>query len=343
MALIFFAGATAFAQNLPAVDAPVQRGLDFLVSQQQPDGSFGDPSAGGPRAAVSGLGLLAFLSGGNVPELGRYGAAVRAVVDHLVATVPEDGYLGKVDGSRMYGQAMVTLALAEAWGVEPDEFHRASIRRAVEKMTRVILDAQNVRKPKQFAGGWRYDRDSNDSDLWASVWNALALRAAWGSGVDVPGDALRRAADFVETCHGNDGGFNYQPGSGPSSAASTGGALFCLYLLGQSQMSQRATAAKFLREHPVDDQTRFPYYAMYYTTQAALAVDEPTWSAVGVQNMKRLLQMQQPDGSWPQSRSGEEPGVVYATALAVLTLETPDRLLPAYQPVAISSEPWRSK
>lgn len=340
---MLFAGATAFAQNLPAVDAPVQHGLDFLVSQQQPDGSLGDPGAAGPRLAVSGLGLLAFLSGGNVPELGRYGAAVRAIVDHLVAAVPEDGYVGKIDGSRMYGQAMVTLALAEAWGVEPDEYHRAKIRRAVEKMTKVILDAQNVRKPNQFAGGWRNERDSNDSDLPVSVWNALALRAAWGAGVDVPRDALRRAADFVQRCHGNDGGFSYQPGSGASSAGTTAAAILCLYLLDQGQTSQRVTAAKFLREHPVDDQTRFPYYAMYYATQAALAADEPTWSAVGMQNIKRLVQMQQRDGSWPQSRSGEEPGAVYATAMAVLTLETPDRLLPAYQPVVFSSETWRSK
>jgi len=38
-----------------------------------------------------------------------------------------------------------------------------------------------------------------------------------------------------------------------------------------------------------------------------------------------------PSGAWPQSTSPEEPGEVYATAMAVLALAAPDQVLPLYQ------------
>ena len=41
--------------------------------------------------------------------------------------------------------------------------------------------------------------------------------------------------------------------------------------------------------------------------------------------------MQLPSGAWPQSASPEEPGEVYATAMAVLTLSVPNQVLPLYQ------------
>ena len=70
---------------------------------------------------------------------------------------------------------------------------------------------------------------------------------------------------------------------------------------------------------------------MYYSVHAALQAEEPAGAAMIDRTLERLIRMQQPDGSWPQSKSGEEPGVIYATAMAVLTLEAPYRLLPVYQ------------
>jgi hypothetical protein len=43
------------------------------------------------------------------------------------------------------------------------------------------------------------------------------------------------------------------------------------------------------------------------------------------------VKSQQPDGGWPPSASAaEEPGRTVATALSVLTLAVPYRLLPLY-------------
>jgi len=44
-----------------------------------------------------------------------------------------------------------------------------------------------------------------------------------------------------------------------------------------------------------------------------------------------LLATQLPSGAWPQSATAEEPGEVYATAMAVLALSVPHGVLPMYQ------------
>jgi hypothetical protein len=313
------------------VDDAVERGLAFLAKEQNEDGSL---SGGGPPAAVTGLAVMAFLACGQVPDTGRYGLTVRRAVDYLVRQVPVDGYVGKVDGSRMYGQGIVTLALAETLGVESNDANRRRTRAALLRAVQVILDAHAVKKDEPHDGGWRYEPTSSDSDLSLSGWNALALRAAADVGVDVPKDRAERGLAYVMRCYRADRqGFAYQPG-GEATAAMTGVGLLGIFLLDRTDRPEiTAAAGRFLLAHPIDpQQTRYPYYAFYYATQAAFQAGEPVWPAVWQQNSRRLVEQQTAgDGGWPASHSSEEPGRVYATSMAVLTLAVPYRLLPVYQ------------
>src|SRR3954471_16659717 len=121
-------GAAFAADDAPPVDpvaTSIDAGLAFLAKQQNADGSF---QTGGQKLAASATALLAFLSSGQAPDNGRYGAAVRRATEFLLRQTPGDRYFGRVDVSRMYGQATVTLALCEAYGVEPDEQTRVRIR-----------------------------------------------------------------------------------------------------------------------------------------------------------------------------------------------------------------------
>ena len=111
----------------------------------------------------------------------------------------------------------------------------------------------------------------------------------------------------------------------------TGVAVLNLFLLDASDRDEVVHGVQYILDHPVNNETRFPYYTMYYTTQSAFQAGEPAWPIVWNQNRQRLLKSQLPDGGWPQSASTEEPGRVYATSLAVLTLSVPYRLLPTYQ------------
>jgi hypothetical protein len=310
----------------PGVDAAVQRGLAHLAKKQNPDGSF---EAGENKVAVSGLTVLAFLACGHTPDAGRYGLVVRGGVDFLLAQAQPDGYFGKSHGKGMYDQGIVALALAEAVGVEPDPARRQRIHAELAK----AVEAQAVQKPDPHAGGWRYDRKSGDSDLSLSGWNALALRAARDVGVDVPKDAVQKAVGFVLKCYNaNDKGFSYQAGGG-AQVGPTAIGILSLYLLEGGERAELAEATKYLAAHPVNDGTPFLYYSMYYATQAANQAGGAAWGAVSKATFDRLVAAQVKDGpeagSWP--KSAQEPAGQYSTAMAVLTLAVPQRLLPAYQ------------
>ena len=312
----------------PKLDSGVELGLAYLAKQQRPDGSFEGP---GPKVAMAGLVLMSFLAAGHAPDLGLYGSTVRRAIDFLLEQAPDDGYFGKLDDGKMYGHGIVTLALAEAHGVEPDPQRRDRIRAALVKAVKVILDAQKVPKDPHHAGGWRYEPSSADSDLSLSGWNTLALRAAKNIGLDVPTEAVEKAVAYVLRCYHKDRrGFACEPGGEPT-AGMTGVAVLNLYLLAGAERDEVKAGAAFLRERPVKDDSRFPYYSAYYATQAAYQAGGETWQVVWSSTQDWLLASQMPDGGWPQSRNGEEPGRTYATSMAVLTLAVPYRLLPIYQ------------
>lgn len=324
-----FAPRAAHAQaptTAPSADAAVDKGLAYLAKKQNGDGSF---DAGENRVAVTGLSVMAFLACGHTPGLGRYGLVVRQGVDYLLAQARDDGYFGHVHGKGMYDQGIVTLALAEALGVETDPSRRQKIHTQLVKAVKVILEAQSVAKPEPHSGGWRYTPKAADSDLSLSGWNALALRAAQDVGVEVPKEAVQKAVGYVLRCyHAGDKAFSYQPGGGPQ-VGPTGIGVLSLYLLDGADRPEAAEGAKWLVSHPVNDGTPFRYYAMYYSTQAAHQAGGETWPAVSKQVTDKLLSLQGKDGAWP--KSPQEPDGPYSTAMAVLTLSVPYRLLPAYQ------------
>ena len=314
----------------PAPPARAETAIDLallhLDRRQHADGHFQSD----PKLALTSLALTSYLATGNAPDHGRYGGTVRRAIDYLVRSAPDDGYFGKADGGRMYGQAIVVIALAQAYGLEEEAPRRVAMRAVLVKAVKVIVDAQNVKKEPPHAGGWRYEASSVDSDLSASAWNAAALRAARDIGLDVPDAALASAAAYAKRCaHPATGGFAYQPAGEPSVAMTAAGML-TLTLLSTAQTPEVAAGAKFLRERPIVDATRFPYYSMYYANQAADRVGSETWTIVSRAAQDRLLRTQLPSGAWPQSTSPEEPGEIYATAMAVLALSVPQRVLPLY-------------
>jgi A-macroglobulin TED domain/Prenyltransferase and squalene oxidase repeat len=330
----------------PDLDQAIARGLNYLARQQQPDGSFQNrertddknapPKFTGQKIALTGLSLMAFLATGRMPDTGKHGLAVRHAIDFLVKSAPDDGYFGKVDGSRMYGHAIATIALAEVYGMEADAAQRKRVRTALVRAVKVLLTAQDAKKDEPFRGGWRYEIASADSDLSVSGWCILALRAAQNAGIDVPKDSADRAAAFVLRCwRPEDRGFAYQPGNPQATITMTASGVLDLYLLDRAARPEARRGAAFLAAHLVDDKTEYPYYARYYTTQAAFQAGGDLWPTLWNRTQADLLKLQadqkEKDGAWPPSRTSNEPGQTYATAMSVLTLAVPLRLLPTYQ------------
>lgn len=326
--LVGASSSRAESKSGPEVDAAVERGLAFLARQQKPTGALTD----GPNpVATTGLSVLAFLAAGHTPDAGKHGLVVRSAIDFLVKAVPESGYVGNVDNSRMYGQGIVALALAEAYGVEPNPQKRVAIRAALTRMIDVILKAQKVPKDDNNKGGWRYEPTSGDSDLSLSGWCSLALRAAQNLGLNVAKEPVDRAVNYVARCfHSGQGGFGYQPGN-ESTIAMTSVAILDLHLLDAGDRDEAKRGAKWLAQKPVTGSTPFFYYSNYYSTQAAAQVGGELYDQVWKNNRKLLLAKQQDDGGFAPSPSSEEPGRVYATSMAILTLSIPYETLPIYQ------------
>lgn len=327
----------------PEVDAAVRRAVNYLLDLQKKDGSIYDR---GTPTAMTALSVMALASVGVTPgDPTPEGAAMRRALDFVLREdrVEPDGYFGKKDGSRMYGHGIVTLMLSEMLGMGADATQDRLIRARCEAAVRVILAAQRQRKPAADRGGWRYNRDSSDSDLSVSVWQVMALRSAANDGLDVPPAAIGEAVAYLRRSYdspvGRDGvpddrvsGFTYEPGRGNPTFAMTAAGLLAMQVCGQYEDPRVAGAAAWLAARPPEWRDKWCSYGTYYYAQGMYqrGGEEATAAAAAVRMM--LLEHQQSDGSW-SARNGSESGhgKAYATGLAVLSLSVKYHYLPIYQ------------
>src|SRR5437868_8179644 len=86
----------------------VARGLDWLASKQNADGSWSEGRYP-HNTAITAFALLAFMSQGNLPGQGQYGPEVAKGARFLISAARSDGYLIGSRGGNMYCHAMATL------------------------------------------------------------------------------------------------------------------------------------------------------------------------------------------------------------------------------------------
>jgi len=316
----------------PDLDARVNNALAYLARTQRADGAIeGERHS----VATTALSLLAFLSAGHTPDVGRHGLVVRGALDYLLRTQPAGGSFARLDDGRAYTHAVATAALAAASGAGGDPKLRKRLHDALARATAALLDAQQPADAPH-AGGWAIDPASKDADLALTAWCVSALASARDAGIAVPAEPFKRAAAYVHACHRPASkAFAPQPGH-DASVPSTAAALLALHLLGERDAPEAAAAIAYVISHPVTDQTRHYYSTLHAATRAAWAAGEPTWGAVWKNAFEQLRGKQASDGFFHPVGAGEEPGRVldrrayaaYQTAHAVLALTTPYRLLP---------------
>ncbi len=336
------------AQVESDVDAAVRRGVDYLLSKQRDSGAIADRQY---DTTMSSLCVMALSSIGHVPSPADSASADKAAVAcgrALTFVLGDDrtdksGYFGNRDGSRMYGHGVTTLMLTEMLGMGVDEYQNKLIHSRCQAAIDVILSAQNQSKAAQYAGGWRYTPNSNDSDLSVSVWQLLALRSAKNDGLSVPDSAIARAVAYLKRSYtsrlGSRGkplqtsaGFSYLPNNSNPSFAMTAAGLLAMQVAGEYESPLVEGAASWLSDHPPKWKDRFFFYGVYYYAQGMhqRGGDQDAQAQDIVARL--LIEHQLPDGSWA-APGGEELGAgkVYATCMAILSLSVKYHYLPIYQ------------
>ena len=329
------ASAVAAAPLEDEIDKSIERGLKFILSQQRSDGSF--PGQFGDSAAVSALAGMAMLSKGHLPTDDTYGPALLKCLDYVLSTADMSetaafrGYMGQRGNGRMYAHSIATLFLAEMSGMV-DDGRQARLDRVLALAVRVILDAQNQRKDATHVGGWRYQPNSNDSDLSCSGWALMALRSAKMNGAAVPQEAIEKAVLYIKRRQRQtDGAFSYMYAEGQFGETLSGAAILCLELCGRhldptALKAQAYVRGCYKRVLPANGNT---FYALYYTAQGLFQLGGETWKEFQDWMYATWLKRQGQDGSW--RGQGDQGCPAYATAMMVLSFAVPYRMLPIYQ------------
>ena len=332
------------------IDGSVDRGLAWLASQQQRDGSFLTIPVGQP--GITSLAVMAFLSAGHVPGEGPYGRQLETAVEFVLRTQNQEGLFSYVrprgkahncnaSHTAEYNHAIAGLMLGEVYGMCGGGLD-VKIKPAIERGLAWTIKRQTLRSDVYGArGGWRYYGRWNESDLSLTSWEIMFLRSAKNAQFNVPHKPLKEAIGYVERCFEPETGmFLYQPpgssGEIERSRGMVGGGILILSLAGKHNHPMAKQAGKWLLSHPFNDYNRGrdPYhYAAYYASQAMFQLGNKYWEQFYPEFSKTLVTAQGRDGAWDIERhsNGIKFGRAYTTSLAVMALTTPYQLLPIYQ------------
>lgn len=344
------------------VDAAVNRALDWLAANQQPDGSFPTLDSGQP--AVSCLCVLSFMAHGHMAAQGKYGKPLEQATEYAMQCQKANGLLALVapDGQEIsrdvpheigvcaaYNHAISSLALSEVYGMSQRE-QSSRLRATIAKSLNATLTMQRWPKDRRVdQGGWRYlnDFNSEDSDLSITGWELQFLRSARNGGFDVPKKAIDDAVDYVRRTYSNRyGAFGYAVGDYYDfrSRGMAGAGILALAHAGYHNSTESKGSANWILQHRFEVYNRIEpftqsysndryHYGLFNCCQGMYQLGGSYWERFFPRVVKTLLANQQPDGSWPAESHFNDGkyGNAYTTALVVLTLGAPNQLLPIYQ------------
>ena len=197
------------------------------------------------------------------------------------------------------------------------------VREALIKAVNLIVSTQNPE------GGWRYHPRPVDADISVTICQVMALRSARNAGINVPKETIERAITYVRQCQNtSDGGFRYMLHSGGSAFPRSAAGVASLYYAGVYEDEALTKGLAYLLEQRRGATGRFShyFYGHYYAVQAMFLAGGQYWERWYPQIRHELLEQQTPAGGW-----SSDHGDVYATSMALLILQIPNRLLPIFQ------------
>ena len=329
------------------VHEAVDRGLEWLSTQQNEDGAFSSVQrprhAGGPNATITAYAVLAFLSRGERPGVGRHGRLMSRAIDYILSLQRDDGSISHLPATEPlanYEHPLCGVMLSEVYG--------STTGGQAERISRTIERALAYSRSAQFSadrlsghqGGWGYSRP--DACVPTTAWELMFLRSAHNAGFNVPKQWVDEGIAFIARCYSaraqGAGVFRFNRGKGWSNSNTTGAGALALQLHGRRDDPMVRGCVEWIKSRGVPRQGQIPrvYYGYYFCSQAMAQRGGVDWNEYFPRLVDRLLAYQSREGYWelkqPGGNRGEELlGNSYNTALAVLCLTLPDQLLPIHQ------------
>ena len=353
------------------LDESVERGLKWLATQQQENGSFKAVERGQP--AVTSFCLMAFLAQGESPADGQYQQQLTKAIDFITEQQKPNGLIAAVAPSAVpiprdyqtveapqfartpntvsitavYNHAISALALCEAYG-QCTPAQAEKMGPVIEKAIAASLEMQRWDgKVKKNVDGWRYliKRKENDSDLSVTGWQLMFLRSARNAGFDVPAESINGAVEYIENCFWENQDRRvhvYLAGNGSKATRAMAGAgILALAHAGRHNSKQAVASGNFLLEHDYSeyDSEKAPYgrpadryhYGAVLSTQGMYQLAGKHWEQFFPKLANAFLANQQAGGSWLTKGRDQPYGSCYSTSLSILSLTVPNQMLPIFQ------------
>lgn len=319
-----------------AGERAVEKALNWLKKTQNDDGSWTGKQGQPYPVAMTGMAILAFLGHCETPKSPYYGETVTRGIVYLIDQGMKDGHRGLLcspgvtNHATAYEHGIAAYALAEAYTLCTEvDFEIPNLKKVTKKVNERILDGQTN------AGGYVYQLPSggNGGDNSVGFWQMQALKAykhtKIGSTVKIQRH-IRKSMEWLESVQGPNGAIGYRNDPNRSPGL-TGGALLCMQFWGEGESRAAKKAAEYIRENTkfvsFGDKSANLYYH-YYNAQAMINVGGEDWKWYNNLVRDKIIDAQQPDGSWKQKMQHGPVNDHMATCLATMLLEVYYRFLP---------------
>ncbi|MCS7470686.1 hypothetical protein NZK35_28880 [Stieleria sp. ICT_E10.1] len=357
-------GAASSAPGMggPATEEAIERGLAYLASIQNEDGSWslqghGDRVLLRSDTAATGLCLLAFQGAGYTHTQHQYAGTVSKGLKFLLDNQRTSGNLYRSENEMsdrnvmFYSHGIAALSLCEAYGMTQDR----ELRQGAQEALNYIMATQHRTR-----GGWRYSPQVS-SDTSVTGWMMMALKSGDLSGLQVSQDSYDGIDLWLSLAReeGSDrlDRYRYNPfapdtpqqrhGRLPTPTMTAVGMLMRMYNGWSREQPAMQSAAEYLLKYPPQlGERRRPLrdgYYWYYATQFMFHMGGDYWDRWNRHLNPLLLETQikvGPEaGSWDPElpipdRWSAHAGRVYVTTMNLLNLEVYYRHLPIYEDTA---------
>ena len=320
----------------------VLKSLRWMKQTQNPDGSWGQSN----KAAMTGLGLLAYLGHCETPLSEEFGDSCLKAITFLVNLGMKDGKLAQNFGGHgwVYEHSIAVYALAESTTFcKQLGITVPNLPEVTQKAGQVLIDGQHKN------GGWAYGYDASSNahtDVSITGWHLQALKAMKHTGLDFKNlsHTASKGLRYIEGMQADDGGFGYNSKghhAGLSYYTLTGVGVLCYQMWDKGSSSQVRRGAKYISKN-----TKLKWgapecdlYGHYYEAQAMMHRGGQEWKKYNDMFRDEVLRNQNSDGSWKspdgqlravgaQFQGEGAQSVFYRTALCTLMLEVYYRFLP---------------